>query len=103
MSTKTSKKFEAEFGNISFGDIFCSHRESEGLTQVDVARLLKISRQNVCDIEKGRWLPSPDLIEKFALKLGYSPVVFLKFYFDEILKKKKMGKYKVEVTNTKAG
>jgi len=70
---------------------------------VEVARLLKISRQNVCNIEKGRWLPSPDLIEKFALKLGYSPTVFLKFYFDEILKKMKMGKYTIKVTKTKAG
>ena len=38
MSTKMTKKFETEFGNISFGDIFCSHRESEGLTQAEVAR-----------------------------------------------------------------
>lgn len=98
MSTKTaSKKFEQEFGPFSFGDIFRAHRESEEMTQTEVARLLQVSRQNICDLEKGRWLPSPELIEKFAVKLGYSPTVFLKYYFEEVLRKQKMGKYKVEI------
>jgi len=98
MSTKTSsQKFNEEFGPFSFGEIFKSHREADELSQTTVARMLKVSRQNICDLEKGRWMPSAELVEKFAKKLGYSPTVFLKYYFEEVLKKQKLGKYKVEI------
>lgn len=98
MSTKKiTSTFLKEFGPFSFGELFKAHRESEGLTQAETARFLELSRQNVCDLEKGRWLPSPEIVERFAKQLGYSPTVFLKSYFEEVLKRKNMTNYSVDI------
>lgn len=99
---RTAKKLQKEFGTITFGEIFKSHREGADLTQTETAKLLKLSRQNVCDIEKGRWLPSPAHVTKFASKLGFSPTVFLNVYFNDLLKRESLDRYKVEVRDSEA-
>lgn len=57
MSTKYGlKELEAEFGEVTFGRLLRSHRMGEELSQVEMAKLLKISKQSLNDLESGRTL-----------------------------------------------
>ena len=49
---------EEKFGPMSVGLFIRSFREADDSSQVDFAKKLKISRANLCDIEKGRKLIS---------------------------------------------
>ena len=52
MSTKYGlKELEAEFGELTFGRLLRSHRMGEELSQVEMAKLLKISKQSLNDLE----------------------------------------------------
>ncbi len=96
MATKPKKKKKSKArvfleklnnGHLTFAQLFSSIREGEEMTQEDFGRLLGISRQKVCDFEKGRRLPSPDKAASFAKKLGYYPESFAKLIIEEQLKK----------------
>ncbi|MBF0365299.1 MAG: helix-turn-helix transcriptional regulator [Oligoflexia bacterium] len=58
MSTKKNRSTDAVFremlGHVSFGEVLESERISLGLTQTVFAKKLGISKQELCDIEKGR-------------------------------------------------
>lgn len=41
-------------------------RVAEGLTQEDLAKALNVSKSYICEIEKGKKMPSLDLIESYA-------------------------------------
>ena len=59
MSTKYGlKELEGEFGELTFGRLLKSHRLGEEMTQVQMAKLLKISKQSLNDLESGRTIPS---------------------------------------------
>jgi transcriptional regulator with XRE-family HTH domain len=71
MTTKSYfEELEKEFGGLSFGDSLKSFRESLGLTQAALADMLELSVQNLCDIEKGRRIPSPSRTVSIAQKLN---------------------------------
>jgi transcriptional regulator with XRE-family HTH domain len=53
-------------------------REGEGMSQAEFARMLGLSRQHFCDIEKGRKAVSPERAAKFAGALGYSEAQFVR-------------------------
>ena len=61
----------------TFGSMLCAIRESEEMSQAKFAKLLKISPQKLCDIEKGRRIVSIKMAEKFAKYLGDSPEYFV--------------------------
>jgi transcriptional regulator with XRE-family HTH domain len=61
----------------TFGTMLAAIRESKEMSQADFARLLKITPQKLCDIEKGRRFISPKMAEEFAKKLGDSPEYFV--------------------------
>ena len=48
-----TEALEKQFGPLSFADLLLSSRESEELTQVQMAKKLGISQQRLCDFEKG--------------------------------------------------
>mgnify|MGYP001587072976 FL=1 len=52
-------------------------RESEELSQKDFAEILNISKQQLCDIEKGRRAVSIQKGASFADRLGYPPKTFV--------------------------
>jgi putative transcriptional regulator len=70
----TDKKFKAQFekemGPLSFAMFLRVSRNSLGLTQEDLGKKLKLSRANICDIEKGRQLVSAELAVKVARRAG---------------------------------
>lgn len=58
---------------LSFGDFIKNHRLGEEMTQEELAKLLGISKQRVCDIEKNRFNVSLKLCKQFAKKLKLPP------------------------------
>jgi len=90
MITKTTQEtldfLESLIGNKpSLGDFILAIRQGEDLTQVEFARMLGISRQNLCDIEHNRRFVSPKMAADFANKLGYSPKQFVRLCLQDML------------------
>ena len=73
MTTKNLRKsLLTTLGPESFGGFLRGARASQDLTQVEMAKKLKISKSTLCDIEKGRQHVSPSLASKIAKKLRFS-------------------------------
>jgi len=64
-------------GPLTLARLIQSIRLGEEQTLAEFAKLLGVSRQHVCDIEKGRKMVSPERAAKFALILGYSKEQFV--------------------------
>ncbi len=62
---------------MTFAKLLGSYRISEGLSQVDLAKKLKLSKGNICDFEKGRKIPSPSKAEEMAKILGDMPAYWV--------------------------
>lgn len=82
MATKTTEEtlevLEKMMGHkLTFGTMLSSTRKCEDMTQAEFARLLGISSQKLCDIEKGRRFVSAKMAADFAKKLGDSPEFFV--------------------------
>ncbi|MFP5492197.1 MAG: helix-turn-helix transcriptional regulator [Bacteriovoracia bacterium] len=89
MSTKNyveAGKFLRELlGPVPFGTMLNAIRVTDEFTQVEYAKKLKISRQELCNIEKNRKIVSVERAVEFAKKLGYSPKVFAKYALQDQL------------------
>jgi len=76
MSTKKKSDamqfLESLVGELTFGGLIEAMRQAEEMSQVDFAKKLGISKQHLCDIEKGRKFVSPERAAKFAKILGHS-------------------------------
>lgn len=72
-------------GPLTLGRLLESIRMGDDKTLVEFAKQLKISRQNLCDIEKGRKLVSPERAARFAEVLGYSKEQFVKLALQSLL------------------
>lgn len=84
--SKTMKFLESLTGEeLHIGSLLYSIRKSEGMTQIEFAERLDISKSHLCDIEKGRKSVSPDRAIKFAKSLGYSEKQFVRLSLQAIL------------------
>ncbi len=72
-------------GPLTISGILKSLRECEKISQKDFASQLGISKQNLCDIEKGRKAVAPSRAAIFAQKLGYPPTAFIRIALQEEL------------------
>jgi transcriptional regulator with XRE-family HTH domain len=85
-SEKTIKKLEAIAGEkFSLGSFLAAIRQGEEMTQVEFAKLLSISKQNLCDIEHRRRSVSLKAASGFARKLGYAPDQFIRLALQDIV------------------
>lgn len=64
-------------GPITLGRLLVSIRLGEETSQVEFAEILGISRQNLCDVEKGRAIVRPERAARWAKYLGYSESQFV--------------------------
>lgn len=78
-----SQKLEAIFGPLTIAKLLLAHRETLSLSQSQMAKKLKLSSQKLCDYEKGRRLPSPEVAERWALTLNLSPKVWVEAVLKE--------------------
>lgn len=88
INNKLIAKLEAIAGErLSLGSLLKSIRLGEEKTQESFARLLGISKQCLCDIEKGRRCISPKLAARYARKLGYLEDQFIRLCLQDILER----------------
>lgn len=72
-------------GPISFGEMLNSFRLSNEYTQVAMAKILGISKQELCNIEKGRKIVSVERAKNFAEALKMPSKVFAKYALQDQL------------------
>ncbi len=103
MSTKhyTVEDLERDFGPLTFGRLLKSHRQGEELTQVQMAKELGLSKQNLNDLESGRVLPSLRRAVKIARKIGQLEALMVQLVLQDQVNREKL-KYKVSVDASKA-
>jgi len=79
------KNLRKDRGNVTFAKLLHSYRESEGLSQVELATKLGLSKGNICDFEKGRKIPSPAKAEAMAINLGDLPAYWVEVTIQDLL------------------
>ena len=78
-------------GPVTFGKLLEAIRLGEDLTQPRFARLLKISKSHLNDIEKGRKAVSPERAARFAKILGYSTERFVGLSLQGLVDQARLG------------
>lgn len=63
--------FEKRLGRLTVAKFIRAWRLSDEMSQTEYAKFLGISVQSLCDLEKGRRIPSPGRAAKIAKKIGY--------------------------------
>jgi transcriptional regulator with XRE-family HTH domain len=85
-SKETINRLEKLTGKkLSLGGLLLSIRQGEEMTQIEFSKKLGISKQYLCDIERGRRFISPKTAESFANKLGYSPEQFVRLCLQDMM------------------
>jgi len=100
MTTKSNtRKYLEELrgGPLSFGAVLRSSRLCDEMTQEQYAKKIGISKQFLCDLEKGRRLVSVEQAAKFAKKLGYSVKQYIRYALQDQVRKAGFEKYAVHV------
>jgi transcriptional regulator with XRE-family HTH domain len=72
MTTKkhyTTKDLDCDFGPLTFGRTLAAYRQAEELSAKVFARMLGITAQSLCDLERGRKIPSVERAAKIAKML----------------------------------
>jgi DNA-binding XRE family transcriptional regulator len=90
------KELEKEYGPLTFGGALEAHRLSEEKSQKDFAKKLGISPQSLCDIEKGRKLPSVDRAARIAKKLREPVITWVSLALEDQLRQAHLS-FKVEL------
>ncbi len=100
MSTKTIKYLEKLTGGpLTFAKMLQGIRKSDEVSQVELAHAIGISKGLVCDIEKGRRLPTFEQAREMAKFLGYSVEGFISILIQDQLRNAKIS---MKVTLEKA-
>ncbi len=86
----SSAEMERDLGPLSFADLLTSYREGEELSQLEVAKKLGISKQRLCDFEKGRRLPSLRSAHDFGRKLHRHPATWVLVLIEDMLRREKL-------------
>ena len=91
-----TKEMERDFGPVTFGRALWSHRKCEGISQQDFARFLGITAASLCDIEKGRRIPTAKRAAKIAKQIGHPENYWIQLAFQDMLRQEHLN-YKVSV------
>lgn len=81
------KVFEKEFGPLTFGEALESYRLGEGISQAEMANKIRVSPQSLCDLEKGRRIPTPQRAAKIAQIIGEPEKFWIKLALQDELRK----------------
>ena len=84
--TYGSKELEKDFGQLTFGQALWSYRKCEEISQKKFALSLGISSQSLCDIEKGRKIPSPERAVRIAKLIGQPEKVWIELALQDTLR-----------------
>jgi antitoxin HigA-1 len=81
-------------GPLTFAKALWSVRTTDGVTQAQLAKRAGVTKATICDLEKGRRIPSVELAAKYAKLLGYSESQFVRLALQDQVRRAGM-KYKV--------
>ncbi len=89
MNTKhyTTSDLQKDFGPLTFGLSLASYRKGEELSQKEFAKILGISPQSLCDIEKERRIPTPSRAAKIARRLKEPEAFWIQLALQDLLRK----------------
>jgi transcriptional regulator with XRE-family HTH domain len=73
-------------GPLTFGAAVESLRSRDGYSQVAFAKKLDVSRQYLCDVEKGRRLVSPEQAARFAKAFGHPAEVLVQLALQDAVR-----------------
>jgi transcriptional regulator with XRE-family HTH domain len=92
MSSKYGlKELENEFGQLTFGRFLRSHRLGEEMSQVQMAKFLKISKQSLNDLESGRTIPSFSRASEIAKKTGLMEATLVELAIQDQMHREKIN------------
>jgi DNA-binding XRE family transcriptional regulator len=83
--------FEKEHGPLTFGEALESYRIGEEISQSGMARKIGISAQSLCDIEKGRRIPTPKRAARIARVIGEPEMFWVKLALQDSLRKENLN------------
>ena len=95
------RELEKEFGPLTFGRLLSSFRLGEEWTQGEMAQVLRISKQSLCDLEKGRRIPTPGRAASIARKLKMHEGSFVQLALQDELKRENLDLF-VHISETKS-
>lgn len=81
-----TKELERDYGPQTFGRALWAHRKCEEISQVDFARFLDISAGSLCDLEKGRRIPTPKRAAKIARLIGHPEKYWIQLALQDSLR-----------------
>jgi len=81
-----TRELERDFGPLTFGNALESHRKCEEISQKDFAALLGISSQSLCDIEKGRKIPTITRAAKIAHQINEPEKIWIRLVLQDMLR-----------------
>lgn len=73
-------------GPLTFGQAVEALRVRDEITQVAFAKVIGISRQYLCDVEKGRRLVSPEQAARFAKAFGHPAHVLVQLALQDAVR-----------------
>lgn len=91
------KDIEKKYGKLNFGQLLEAFRLGEEMSQKAFADLLEISPSSLCDLEKGRKVPSASRASKIAKILRVSEKLFVEVAIQDQLNKEGLERLKVSV------
>jgi len=91
-----SKELEREYGVLTFGRALWAHRKCEEISQKDFAKVLGISPQSLCDMEKERRIPSVKRAAKIAKQLREPEITWVELAIQDMLRDAELD-YKILV------
>jgi DNA-binding XRE family transcriptional regulator len=86
----TTDRIEKLYGPLTFGNLLKAHREGDELTQVAMAKKIKLSKQALNDIKNGRKIPSISRAVALAKKVGILPELAVELVLQDQLDREKL-------------
>lgn len=91
-TVKSLKTIENIIGEkLSLGRLLWAIRNGEEVSQIEFAKKLFVSRQYLCDLERGRRLASPKAAADYADILGYSQEQFVRLALQDAIDRDGLG------------
>lgn len=85
------EEIEKEHGPLTFGQALESYRLGEEISQAAMAKKIGISAQSLCDIEKGRRIPTPKRAALIAQVIGEPEIFWIKLALQDGLRRENLN------------
>lgn len=85
-----TKELRKEIGSLTIARLLVAHRLGEEMSQKEFAKILGITSSSLCDMEKGRKIPSPSRAAKIAKKLGMGEIRWVQIALQDQLRKENL-------------